>query len=66
MSARQQYRLTFRDVRNPEQGGTCFIDAADEAGARLFFSKAFPNSTLVSIRLEPVDPCAAYERRGPA
>jgi hypothetical protein len=61
LSARQQYRIVFKS--RDGSGGTCFVDAANEAGALLFFAKAFPTSTVTSVKLEPVDPCSAYEVR---
>lgn len=57
---RQQFRICFHDGAG---GGACFIDAKDEAAARAFFHQAFPRYVIVTIRLEPVSPCAAYERR---
>lgn len=62
MSARQQYRIVYSSVRGGSRGA-CFVDAADETSARAFFAQAFPNSAVVEIVLEPVDPCAAYERK---
>ncbi len=58
----KQWRVVYR---HPGAGfaGACFIDDDDEAEARSFFAKAFPSAVLLSINLEPVKPCAAYERR---
>lgn len=61
MSAKQQYRVVLTEPNG--RSTTAFIDAADETAARAFVAQAFPRSTLALIRLEPVDPCAAYERR---
>lgn len=62
-TTKHQFRVVLAEPSG--RTTTAFIDAADEAGARAFVGQAFPRSTLVLIRLEPVDPCAAYQRRMP-
>lgn len=61
MSARQQWRITFASATG--SNGVCFVDAETEEGARSFFALMLPTATLTSIKLEPVDPCIAYEPR---
>lgn len=62
MADLKQWRIVFSNPRGGS-GGACFVDAKDEAGARKYFNEAFLSSVIVSIALEPVDPCAAYERK---
>ncbi len=61
----KQWRVVYRSALKPNQHATCFVDAATEEAARALFAQAFPRAVLESIRLEPVSPCAAYERRAP-
>lgn len=60
----KQFRIVYRASNGVGQVSyVAFVDAKDEEGARTFFSKAFPRSEIASVTLEPVDPCAQYERR---
>lgn len=61
--AKQQWRIVMASTIG--RAFTVFVDAVDEPAARAFAAQAFPKSTVAMIRLEPVDPCAAYERRPP-
>lgn len=58
----QQFRIVFTNAAG-SRNGTVFVDGANEAAALLFFAKAFPHSIVTSVKLEPVDPCAAYARK---
>lgn len=60
-TVRRQWRVVFSGTSGG--AGACFIDAADEAGALRFFAQAFPGCSVLTVTLEPVDPCAAYEPR---
>lgn len=60
--ARHQWRITFHSSTS-EKFGACFVDAKDEAAALKFFAQAFPRCTVVGVKLEPVNPCAQYEKR---
>lgn len=59
----KQWRITLKYPNG--SGRVVFIDAKDEQGARDFAAKVFPRAEITEAKLEPVDPCAQYERRTP-
>jgi hypothetical protein len=62
MADSKQWRVVWGRSGSSE-GGAVFIDAPTEAAALAFFGAAFPGKHVVSVKLEPVDPCPQYEVR---
>ena len=57
---RKQWRVV---AKSGDRGITAFVDEQNEQMARAAFAQMFPRAVIVSCALEPVDPCAQYQKR---